>query len=437
MRAITSATVEYVKRSVFSRIGEPRLRQLAINCLSSTLDTTIKWEDGQDPFVITGDIPAMWLRDSSSQLEPYVRFVGEDGALKSLIGGVIARQAFYIREDPYANAFNATSSGREGFPRDITKKNPWVFERKFELDSLCHPIRLWWSYFRAANDRSMFTPGLREALNTIIRVMEVELDHSRSEYTFQRPSAPETDTLKNAGRGTQTNPSGLIWSGFRPSDDACEHHYLIPSEMFAVVSLHQLRELIDVGFADSGAIASADRLIANLRSGIREYATHHHPVYGDIWAYEVDGFGRQKLMDDANIPSLLSLPYLGYCDLADRQYQRTRAFILSPDNPYYFEGKLGAGVGSPHTPERWFWPLAITMQALTATTDEERDRCVQMLLRSDADTGYMHESVNVNNADHYTRPWFAWANSLFAELMLRTLGLPGVRVPAQYGGSRP
>jgi uncharacterized protein len=422
-----SQAVDFAAREIFGKIGSEKLRRVATNCLYSTLETTITWSEGHEPFVITGDIPAMWLRDSSCQLEPFVRFTQEDSALQSLISGVIRRQAMYIQLDPYANAFNETASGVEGFPKDKTEKNPWVYERKFELDSLCHPVRLWRMYWEVTHDPSMFTKEFKEAIERILTVFETEQNHDvLSAYRFERGDCPPTDTLVRGGRGAEVGQTGLIWSGFRPSDDACTHHYLVPSELFAYVTLRYLKELVVVGYQDASTLQRIDRLSETLGEGLNLHTTITHPRHGDIWAYEVNGLGGFNLMDDPNVPSLLSLPYLGVCDVRNPQYLRTRNFVLSPDNPYFVSGTFGSALASPHTPKGYFWPIAVVMQALTSTSDDEVRSCIDLLVKTDADTGYMHESIDIDNPKNYTRPWFAWANSLFAELMLRQLGAPEV-----------
>lgn len=438
MPAPVSHRLAAVIKDILAPIGDAKLRGMAETCLRSTLDTTVQWAEGEDPFVITGDISAMWLRDSSCQVEPYVRFVGADPILAELVAGIIRRQAFYIQEDAYANAFNRTASHAMGFPRDLTEKNPWVFERKFELDSLCHPVRLWWMYWRATGDRALFSPSLARAIARILDVMETEQEHANlSAYSFRRPHAPESDTLTRGGKGSPVARTGMVWSGFRPSDDACRYHYLIPAQMFAVVALDMMAELVVEGLDDSVARDRIARLQGGIAEGVAEYATVVHPEYGAIWAYEVDGLGHHVLMDDANVPSLLSLPYLGYCATDDPQYLRTRDFVLSEGNPYFYAGKAAAGIGSPHTPAGRFWPIAVAIQGLTSTSESEMRSCIDMLVKTDAGMGVMHESVDVNDPGQFTRPWFAWANSLFAELVLRSLGMPSLALAPRRALSCP
>jgi meiotically up-regulated gene 157 (Mug157) protein len=142
-------------------------------------------------------------------------------------------------------------------------------------------------------------------------------------------------------------------------------------------------------------------------------------------------------MDDANIPSLLSLPYLcpEQISIKDSIYQNTRKFIFSVENPWFFSGSflegnyLGfmsmihqfllcfIGVGGPHTGRGLVWPLAIIMRGLTTNDDNEIRSCLNMLQKSHADTGFMHESISVDNPFRFTGSWFAGANSLFGEFI--------------------
>jgi meiotically up-regulated gene 157 (Mug157) protein len=401
---------------------DPALADLFARCFRNTLDTTITLLDDGTTFVVTGDIPAMWLRDSSAQVYPYVSIAADDPAMQRLLRGVIWRQAEYINIDPYANAFNLEPNGA-GHKGDRPPSGPWVWERKFELDSLCYPIWLCNAYWQATADHTVFDVRVHKMLQRIIDVMGVEQYHdTRSPYTFRRPRAlKRTDTLPNRGRGAPTNPTGMVWSGFRPSDDACTYGYLIPSNMFAVVVLGMVENLAMTIYADVLLAQRAATLRAEIDHGIQTYGTVEHPQYGRIYAYETDGLGHYNLMDDANIPSLLSIPYVGYTSRTDPMYLRTRRYVLGPDNPYYFRGRAASGIGSPHTPAHYIWPLALAMQGLTASEASERETMVRVLSATTAGTGYMHESFNANDPARFTRPWFAWANSLFATLVLRWL----------------
>ncbi len=412
-------------------IDDPYLAAMAARCLLNTLETTVRWESDELPYVVTGDIPAMWLRDSSAQVEPYVRFVNDDAFLRGLVRGMILRQARYILEDPYANAFNRGPTGDHGFPADATEMGPWVYERKFEIDSLAHPIRLWWMYVEASGDTSVLNDLPVRAVERILQVLRDEMDHRRnSRYRFQRFNAPTSDTLVREGQGPEHRPTGMVWSGFRPSDDATVYPYLVPAEMFLAVCLDMVAGWGQAVWHDQGITERAEALKSEILEGILRYASTVEPLYGRIWAYEVDGLGHVLLMDDANIPSLLSLPFLGFCPTEHPVYQNTRRFVLSQDNPYYFQGNVLAGVGSPHTPASNAWPLAVIMEGLTDPSSHRGWGYVRRLAATDGGTGLMHESINVDRPEEFTRPWFAWANSMFAELVLRLLGYaPVARLP--------
>lgn len=391
-------------------------------CFVNTLETTVERLPDGTTFVITGDIPAMWLRDSSTQVRPYLQLAAADESIRTLLSGLIQRQARCIALDPYANAFKLTPSSL-GHGTDLTQLNPWIWERKFELDSLCYPVALLHDYFAATGDRQVFTDSVYLMLRRVVETMRVEQHHdTRSPYRFERPAEHlylPSDTLPFHGKGTPTNFTGMVWSGFRPSDDACTFGYLIPANMFAVVVLGYLATIAREQYHDRWLAAEAEALQAEIEFGINTYGVVTHPTCGRIYAYETDGYGNYTLMDDANVPSLLAIPYLGYRPVTDALYQNTRRFILSPANPYYFTGSYASGMGSPHTPGGRVWHIGLIMQALTSTSAEEIARIVDMLLTTTADTQYMHESFDPDNPADYTRPWFAWANSLFGEFIAR------------------
>jgi len=416
-------TLSQVIRHLKQTIDSPYLADMVVRCFLNTLETTVRWEAGELPYVLTGDIPAMWLRDSSAQLEPYVRFTNTDDFLRRLVQGIMLRQASYILEDPYANAFNQTPSGQHGFPQDETAMGPWVYERKFEIDSLAHPIRLWWMYVYHTGDVESLNGLPRQAVVRILEVLEHEQEHdAHSAYRFQRAHSAPSDTLVREGLGPLSHPTGMIWSGFRPSDDATIYPYLVPAEMFLAVGLDMIVEWASTVWHDDGIRIRAQRLQSDILAGLLQYSIRKTPRYGEIWAYEVNGLGDALLMDDANIPSLLSLPFLNFCSVDHPIYQNTRRFLLSTDNPYYYEGRVLSGVGSPHTPVDHVWPLAVIMEAMTEPSLAKVWDIVRMLAGADGGSGLMHESVHVDRPSEYTRPWFSWANSMFAELVLRVLG---------------
>lgn len=402
-----------------NKIEDDYLKETFYRCFIDTMETTVIMEEENDAFIITGDIPAMWLRDSTSQIEHYLPFVNEYPKLREIFTGLISRQLKCITIDPYANAFNKTANGQK-WDNDITKDSPWVWERKYEIDSLCYPVRLIYKYWKKTGDVSIFTEKTREIFNVIINLWTTEQHHfEKSDYSFQRLNCSETDTLCNNGLGNPVTYTGMTWSGFRPSDDACKYGYLVPANMFASVSLSQISEIAREIFKDETLATSADKLKADIEEGIEKFGIIEHPEFGKIYAYEVDGFGNYNLMDDANVPSLLAIPYIGYRGIDDELYQNTRKFILSKNNPHYYEGKAAKGIGSPHTPKEYIWHIALSMQGLTTNNQAEIESLIETLKNTDADTHYMHEGFHCDDASKFTRDWFAWSNSLFADFIYK------------------
>ncbi len=421
-RRFTSRMVERTITDVKAAIADDELAWLFENCFPNTLDTTVdhSMEGGRpDTFVITGDIEAMWLRDSSAQVWPYLPLAAEDRPLRELLVGVINRQVKCIHIDPYANAFNK-GPGDSPWRDDLTDMKPELHERKWEVDSLCYPIRLAYGYWRATGDASPFDADWRQAMRLVLRTFrEQQRKDGKGPYKFQRVTGWQTDTVAGAGYGNPIRPVGLICSIFRPSDDATIYPFLVPSNFFAVTSLRQLAELHSAVAGDPAFEAGCRALADEVEAALEEYARAEHLHFGTVFPYEVDGFGNQLFMDDANVPSLLSLPYLGSCPADDPVYRSTRAFVLSHSNPYFFEGAAGEGVGGPHVGLDMVWPLSIIMRALTSGSDEEIAFCVRMLKSTHAGTGFMHESFHKDDPARFTREWFAWANTLFGELIVR------------------
>lgn len=397
----------------------PKLCELYKNCYPNTAKTAIEALDDDTVFVVTGDIPAMWLRDSSAQVTHYIP-LANDPEVGKLLRGVLRRQFAYIKIDPYANAFNKAPNGA-GHVDDLPKMNPWVFERKYEIDSLCYPIRLLYLYWKQTGDNAFVAHTLEEVCDCILTVWETEQHHAeRSDYFFVRePVAVPWDTLSCGGNGAPVGYTGMTWSGFRPSDDACEYGYLVAANMFAVVVLGYMAEMLAAIGSDAARIARCRTLREQIDGGIRQYAVVEHEKYGRIYACEVDGLGRYALYDDANIPSLLSIPYLGYTTADDPIYQNTRRFLLSEDNPYYFRGRAACGIGSRHTPDGYIWHLALIMQGLTSVDTAEKRMLLDMIAATDAGTGFMHEGFMADDPTVYTRGWFTWPDSLLAEWIER------------------
>ena len=423
LRKFQSKAVEETIKEVKSFLGDTELAWLFENCFPNTLDTTVSYgvKDGRpDTFVITGDINAMWLRDSTAQVWPYVSLTPSDSKLRDLIAGVINRQVKCIHIDPYANAFN-DGPGQSEWMNDLTDMKPELHERKWEIDSLCYPVRLAYGYWKATGDTSVFDNSWAEAMRLVITTFrQQQRKEDQGPYRFQRVTAWQTDTVAGGGFGNPVNPVGLIVSIFRPSDDATIWPFLIPSNYFAVKSLRQIAEIAEAVLKDKKLGADATSLADEVEAALIKFARAIHPEHGEIIPYETDGYSNYSFMDDANVPSLLAMPYLGTIGRNDELYLRTRNFVLSKSNPWYFSGKMGHGVGSPHTGTNRVWPIAITMRALTANNDYDIVSSLKMLKNTHAATGFMHESFMKDDPTQFTRKWFAWANTLFGELVLDT-----------------
>jgi uncharacterized protein len=424
-RKFTSAHVQAAIEEIKKALPNKEIAWLFENCFPNTLDTTVDFEmlNGKpDTYVITGDIDAMWLRDSTAQVWPYLSLIKGDEKLQQLIAGVINRQSKCIRRDPYANAFYKDENKiSEWKNTDITDMKPGTHERKWEIDSLCYPIRLANKYWQLTGDTTPFDDNWKQTIALIVKTFkEQQRKNGEGPYTFQRNTAWATDGVPLGGYGYPVKPVGLICSMFRPSDDATIFPYLIPSNFFAVVCLKQAAEMISKIYKDSVLATECLQLATEVEKALTQYATVPHPAIGKVYAYEVNAFGSYNLMDDANVPSLLSLPYLEAKPVTDPIYQNTRKLILSDNNPFFFKGKVAEGTGGPHAGLQMIWPLGITMRALTSSNDAEIKKCLQMLVASHAGTGFMHESFNKDDASKYSRKWFAWANTLFGELILKT-----------------
>lgn len=425
--------------AVRDRLGET-VADAVERCMSDTLARTITPHPDGTAFVITGDIPAMWLRDSTTQLAPFLHLAGADPRLADTIAAVSRRQQASILHDPYANAFNDGPTGaghrdRTGRPgqRDPdqpgTGQSPWVWERKYEIDSLAYPVQLAHDLWRITG-RTDHLARFGEVARTVVDLWRTEQRHETSPYTFERTDCPPSDTLVRDGRGPEVAFTGMTWAGFRPSDDACRYGYNVPGNAFAVVALGYLGTLASEVLHDDVLADDAAAVRTDIERGIRMHGVVPGPAGEPVYAYEVDGRGGVFLADDGNSPSLLSLPLLGWCDADDPLYTATRAMILSAANPYYYSGSAASGIGSPHTPERHVWPIALAIQGLTSADPDERRELLDLILATDAGTGAVHESFHVDDPATYTREWFSWANAMFCELALETAGLRTYRRPA-------
>ena len=414
---LPDSLIERIERYYSKLAARPELRELYRNCCASTLETAVRECDDGTYFVLTGDIPAMWLRDSSAQVSHYIP-LASDPAIAAVIEGVIRRQFMYIEIDPYANAFNQTPNG-EGHPEDLPKNNPWVFERKYEVDSLCYPLRLLYKYWKQTGNTGIIKEKLAPVIRIIIDQWKTEQRHDdKSPYYFIRLSEGMTaEDCPDKPKVAPTAYTGMTWSGFRPSDDGCVYGYLTASEMFAVVALGYAAEMLRVVCKDEMLAKECDELRGQIDAGIREHCIVEHNKYGRIYACETDGYGNYSMIDDANIPSLLSIPYIGYAPADDEIYINTRRFLLSGDNPFYYSGKYAEGVGSPHTPHNYVWHMALVMQGLTSTDVSEKRKLLETIINTDAGKRHLHEGFNVDNPYEYTREWFTWPEALFAEFV--------------------
>lgn len=421
-RLFKSQAVEKKIEQVTKLLKNAKLRWMFSNCFPNTLDTTVHYrtQEGQDDtFVYTGDIHAMWLRDSGAQVFPYIRLANEDPELKKMLAGVIHRQTQCILIDPFANAFNDGPVPDGEWQKDRTAMKPELHERKWEIDSLCYAIRLAYEYWKVTGDASVFTDDWVKAMELVVATFhDQQRKEGKGSYRFQRMTSRASDTMLNDGWGQPVKPVGLIASAFRPSDDATNYLFLVPSNFFAVTSLRKASEIL-LEVKDNKDLAGKCLSLADeVEAALKQYAVYNHAEFGLIYAYEVDGFGNQSLMDDANVPSLLAMAYLGDVAVDDPIYQNTRRFVWSESNPYFFRGVAGEGIGGPHIGYDMVWPMSIMMKAFTSQDDNEIKYCIKMLMDTDADTGFMHESFHKDDPSKFTRKWFAWQNTLFGELII-------------------
>ena len=426
-RLFKSEAVEAEIVRIKSMLTNARLAWMFENCFPNTLDTTVRWttkdENGKDDtMVYTGDIHAMWLRDSGAQVWPYVQLANKDEKLRHMIAGVIRRQFKCIELDPYANAFLDPHDPNPDhqWMSDFTQMRPELHERKYEIDSLCYPIRLAYQYWLVTGDDSVFDEHWMAAIRNVLKTFrEQQRKEGVGPYTFMRKTTSQLDTVCNSGKGNPVNPVGLIVSMFRPSDDATTFPFLIPSNFFAVSSLRKAADVLTKVNGEAALAEECTALADEVETALKKYATYNHPEFGTIYAFEVDGYGNRFLMDDANVPSLLAMPYLGDVDVNDPIYQNTRRFVWSESNPYFFRGTAGEGIGGPHIGYDMVWPMSIMMKAFTSQDDAEIKRCIEMLMTTDGGTGFMHESFHKDDPTEFTRAWFAWQNTLFGELIVK------------------
>ena len=426
-RKFVSPAVDEFIQSVKQRIADPEIAWMFENCYPNTLDTTVHFkEDGgeggvPDTFVITGDITAMWLRDSSAQVWHYLPLVNRDPRLKQLFQGLISRQSECIILDPYANAYLEDPNEVSQWATDDTEMKPGIHEHKWEVDSLCYPVRLAHAYWKETGDTTPFNDKWERAMDLVVQTFrEQQRKHGHGPYYFER-DGPKLDLSKDSSYGIPVKPVGLIYSSFRPSDDATEYPFFIPSNFFAVTALRQMAEMFTKVRHNPAKAAEPEAFAAEVEVALNKYAV---PEQLDrtrkIFAFEIDGFGNSLYMDDAGVPGLLSLPYLGICSPKDPVYVATREYAWSTENPWFFEGKY-SGIGSPHTGPDTIWPMGTILYGLTSTSKQEVAAALAQLKATHDGTGFIHESFHMDDPANFTRTWFAWVNSLFGEFIVQTL----------------
>lgn len=449
-RTFVSPLVEQVIDDLTSRLVDKDLARLFENAFPNTLDTTVRWHvdgtenrkkysngkwEGPQSFIVTGDINAEWLRDSTNQLAQYQILAKKDKAIHTLILGAINTQAEFVITSPYCNAFQPPppskllpSQNGQGDTVHPAYEPSFVFECKYELDSLAAFLSLTNQFYSHTGSKEFITKRWTLALDTILAVLDEQSfgtfnkdgSFRKNEYTFQRETNTGTETLSLGGIGNPlASGTGLIRSAFRPSDDATILGFFIPANAMISVELSRTADMLA---ATSGAskevIARLRRKASAISEAIYEHGVIEHKKWGKVFAYEVDGYGSAIFMDDANLPSLLALPLMGFVKQDDPIYQNTRRMILSKDgNPYFLAGRAFSGIGGPHIGPQHAWPMSLLVAAMTSDDDEEI-RANLALVKKASMLGLIHESVNVNSVRDYTRSWFAWANSVFAQTVL-------------------
>ncbi|KXX77114.1 hypothetical protein MMYC01_200096 [Madurella mycetomatis] len=463
-RTFHSDAIEEVIKDITSRMKDPDLARLFENAFPSTTDTTVKFHtDGNDEeikkklrrrraqdawieegewegpqsFIITGDILAEWLRDSTNQLKPYQALATKDPTIYNLILGAINTQSEYVIKSPYCNAFQpppisglpVSMNGQDDFVHPVYEPNV-VFECKYELDSLAHFLALANEFHRHTGSTEFLTPRWHKALVTLVDVLSAQSEstfdpetsqYQHNAYTFKRRTDTGTETLNLHGIGNPlNNGTGLIRSAFRPSDDATIFGFFIPANAQMAVELKRTATVLrSTGTQANAEMAETlEKWSERITEGIWEHGVVSHRKYGEVFAYEVDGYGSSLLMDDANYPSLLALPLMGFVTADDPTYRNTRRMLLEKSgNPYFLEGSQFKGIGGPHIGLQNAWPMSLLIQAQTSDDDDEILECLQLVLKS-SELGLVHESIRVDFSHSYTRSWFAWANGVFAETIL-------------------
>ena len=420
-RKFVSTAVEKEIVRVTRLIADPEVSWIFESCYPNTLDTTVnftKLNGKPDTFIITGDINAMWLRDSSAQVQAYLPLCKDDPHLAEMVAGVIHRQAACIQIDPYANAFQKDASRPSWRGSDITEHHNGVAERKWELDSLCYPIRLAYQYWKVTGDAATFDADWWKAMHLAEATMrDQQRKKDQGQYSFIRGRAPAGQD----GHGAPIKPTGMICSAFRQSDDPTTYLFNIPEYLFAITALGQLAEMADAIAPGDNFGAECRALAAEVQTGVQDYGIVDDPKWGKMYVFECDGLGHTLLTEDPGIPGLVSIPYLTPSLTGDPVVLASRRFAFSSDDPYWCRGTAAEGTCSPHSGKNKIWPLGIIMRAMTSTDNGEITRCLAMLKTSSAGTGFMHEAFEKDDPTKFSRKWFAWVNNLYGVMILKVL----------------
>ncbi len=450
-RKFVSTAVDSLISRMKQNFRDSNLSDVYESCYPNTLDTAVFFSDDNntlDTFIITGDIEAMWQRDSTFQSFPYLHLVNEDFKLKQMFLGLINRQVQNLLIDPYANAFNFNST-KSPWLSDRTYKfaengtringmNERLWERKYELDSPISVLFLSYNFYKISNDSSFIDDNYINALKGVVKLVFEQMDGTDDEdrnggpaYDFQRLAWEPLDSL-HYSRGYPGASCGLVRTSFRPSDDAVIFPYNIPENAFLSTTFRDIANMLsEVGINakienkfvktsyrkngnENNLIDILNSISKSVKTNIFKHGIMFDPFSKEYYfAYEIDCYGNQIFLDDPNYPSLTSLPFFGFVENDNSIYINTRKRILSNRNPFYFEGILGKGVGSPHTQRQYIWPLFTIMRGITSDDDEEIKYCIDQLLKGAEFTNFMHESFHVDDARKFTREWFAWTNAFF------------------------
>ncbi|ENH62180.1 hypothetical protein FOC1_g10015143 [Fusarium oxysporum f. sp. cubense race 1] len=414
-RTFKSPAVEKVISDIKKRVKNPDLARLFENTFPSTLDTTVKYFDAKKnlAFIVTGDITAQWLRDTGNQFAHLYKLLPHDKNLKALVKAIINTEARYISEYPYCARLTPAVLR----PVD----NQTVFECKYELDSLAGFLKIVRSYYDNTKDSSFINDNFKSAMKQILRVIDEQSESTWTEdwsyvsyYNWTGQAGSLSPPVPNSGNGEPKLANGLVACSHRPSDDLSVFNYITSDNAMMSVELDNVADVLD-------KVGGQKNLSATLRGHakiIRQAVWNHTLTSNGIFAYETNGYGGQYIMDDANVPSLVSLPYLGFLKRDDPTYKKTKSALFSRANPYYAVGKTFSGIGGPHANATNPWPMAHVSAIYGTDDDDEITERLNMILENTSGLGLIHESVNIYNSSVFTRPWFAWANSYFAEMVL-------------------